>query len=437
MDYTMTNIVVELFAAAILLVILVYELASPYRQMPLNRLFSIALCMGVIALTSDAVAWMIDGMQGAVAHLLVWFFNLMIYSCGVIASIVLLIYLVTRIGVPGRMRRIFLGAAMFLGIVYHGILFLSMFNGMIFTVDESNVFRLGSHYRISMYVACLIFLEIVVLALLFRKKIGGSETIAFLTYGLIPCTGLIINLFYNEIMFLHISLVFSLCIVFINVQLEQEKRLKEKEVELIENNTALTLSQIRSHFLYNSLTTIKQLCGVNPEEAKVAIEEFSDYLRANLDSLVLKRCIPFDEEIRHVQSYLHLEKRKLADKLTIVYDFCDRDFTVPPLSIQPIVENAVQRGISRKGCGGTLKIATYQDQHNWYIRVIDDGVGFAASDIVDCRHSHIGIKNVKQRLDVMCNGTLEISSIPGAGTSAVIKIPKVNCSTRISDQDIR
>ncbi|MBR2531178.1 MAG: histidine kinase [Lachnospiraceae bacterium] len=206
--------------------------------------------------------------------------------------------------------------------------------------------------------------------------------------------------------------------------LEQKKRLEAQEKELTENRISIMMSQIQPHFLYNSLASIYYLCDDDPQLAKKAIDEFSSYLRVNMDSLKQTRNVPFKEELKHIRNYLDLEKMRYEDRLTIFYDIEVSDFLVPALSVQPIVENAVRHGISKQPEGGTVSISTYE-KDGWYeITVEDDGVGFdpeKGSD--DKTRSHIGIENVRYRLREMCGGTLEITSEFGFGTTATIRIP--------------
>lgn len=184
------------------------------------------------------------------------------------------------------------------------------------------------------------------------------------------------------------------------------------------------LSQIQPHFLYNSLNSIYYLCGKDTQAARRAISDFSDYLRGNLDSLKRSTPIPFLTELKHVEVYLSLEKMRYEDELQIVYDIQTTAFSVPALTVQPIVENAVRHGLGRKIAGGKVTISTREFPDRYEIQVADDGVGYDANEIHDDNKSHVGIENVRMRLGSMCNGTLNIVGVHGIGTVATIEIPK-------------
>ena len=203
---------------------------------------------------------------------------------------------------------------------------------------------------------------------------------------------------------------------------EMESKINRLESELVDSKISVMLSQIRPHFLYNSLIAIRELCLIDPKLASETVDEFSNYLRGNLDSLSISTPIPFDKELKHVQTYLSLEKKRFEERLNITYDISAHDFLIPALTLQLIVENAVRHGITKREEGGTVSIKTEENESDIIITVTDDGVGFVS--IPDNNPRHVGIKNTGDRLSAMCDGTLEIHSEPGTGTTAVIKIPK-------------
>lgn len=201
-------------------------------------------------------------------------------------------------------------------------------------------------------------------------------------------------------------------------------QVQKLEKELQESRISIMLSQLRPHFLFNVLNSIYYLCGKEPETARKMIDKFSSYLRNNLASLDQKTMIPFSREFDHIQTYLELEKLRFEEELTIVYDIQADGFSLPAMTVQPLVENAVKHGITKKRGGGVLALATREESENYVITITDTGVGFDPEHYMDDGEVHIGIENVRQRLEHMANGTLKITSIPGEGTAAVIIIPK-------------
>ena len=205
-------------------------------------------------------------------------------------------------------------------------------------------------------------------------------------------------------------------------RIEEEKR--AMELKLQESQISIMLSQIQPHFLYNTLNSIYQLCETNPMRARALVNSFSEYLRNNLSSLEESGLIPFATELSHVNTYLDIEKVRFEDTLEIEYDIKCVDFSLPVLTVQPIVENAVKHGTSKKRGGGTVKISTDEDKENYIITVSDTGCGFDPTKPKEDGKRHVGIENVRQRLSNMCSGTLKIESTVGVGTLVTIIIPK-------------
>lgn len=216
------------------------------------------------------------------------------------------------------------------------------------------------------------------------------------------------------------------CIVLIRKSLKQREQLVEKEAEIADQRIAMTISQIRPHFIYNTMNTIYALCDTDTDKAKTAIHDFSRYLRINFESMEKKNPVTFADELEYVRFYLSIEKIRFGDDLTVIYDIGCENFMLPALSVQPIVENAVRHGLRKKTEPGTIRICSTETKNSYMVIVEDDGVGFNILEKEEKtdKQRHLGIKNVQIRLKEMCGGILSIESIPGKGTRAIITIPK-------------
>ena len=213
-----------------------------------------------------------------------------------------------------------------------------------------------------------------------------------------------------------------------------EKHNAELKEELADINMRLMLSQIKPHFLYNALNTIKYLIKKDPKTAEQVVIKFSKYLRANMDSLTQKTPLPVEKELDHVANYTDIEQHRFGNRLNVVYDIGCKDFVILPLTIQPIVENAIKHGINQKPEGGTVTIKTYDDEEFFYVDISDNGVGFDVNQKPDenDERSHVGVNNIKTRLKEMLKATVEVESTVGVGTKVLVKIPK-NDETRLPE----
>lgn len=223
-----------------------------------------------------------------------------------------------------------------------------------------------------------------------------------------------------------ITIVIQIFILFRETREHQKELLRYQEMqnEMLQMRVSIMVSQIQPHFLYNSLTSIAQLCEKNPSKAKKATIEFSEYLRRNMNSLKEQAPVPFESELKHLETYLSLEKMRFGDELNIEYDIETTDFLIPSLTVQPLVENAVKHGVGMKEDGGTVTIATKEFDDRYEVIVSDDGVGFDTTKKPNDGRTHVGMENVRNRLKTMCNAVLNIESTVGKGTVATITIPK-------------
>ena len=203
-------------------------------------------------------------------------------------------------------------------------------------------------------------------------------------------------------------------------RLEAEKN--KVEAQLKESRISIMLSQIQPHFIYNTLGTIERMCLKDPQKAFNLVRNFSLYLRGNFSELNSVTPIRFAEELKHVEYYVNIEKVRFPD-MHIEYDVEATEFVLPALSVQPLVENAIKHGLMRLETGGTVKIHSYETQTHFCVEVTDDGVGFDADAPID-EKKHVGLRNIRGRLNAMVAGDLVLESKPGVGTKAVIMIPK-------------
>ena len=203
-------------------------------------------------------------------------------------------------------------------------------------------------------------------------------------------------------------------------ELEMEKTVLK--AELAESRISTMMSQIRPHFIYNTLGSIEQLCDLDPKKAGELVHDFAKYLRGNFGELDNPKPILMSQEMEHVHHYVSIENVRFPD-MTFTFEMNSDDFHIPALTVQPIVENAIKHGLMKLQKGGTIRVISFETENEYCVSVVDDGVGFDTSLLLDER-KHVGLRNIRERLNAMVNGTLEIESTVGVGTRVLIKIPK-------------
>ena len=202
--------------------------------------------------------------------------------------------------------------------------------------------------------------------------------------------------------------------------LEMEKT--ALNAQLTESRVSTMMSQIRPHFIYNTLGSIEQLCKLDPQKAGELVHNFAKYLRGNFGELDNPKPILMSQEMAHVKHYISIENVRFPD-MTFSFRMDSEDFYIPALTVQPIVENAIKHGLMKLPKGGTIRVVCYESDTDYCITVEDDGVGFDTGTLSDERR-HVGLRNIRERLKVMVGGALHIESESGVGTKVLITIPK-------------
>ena len=232
---------------------------------------------------------------------------------------------------------------------------------------------------------------------------------------------------YVFLVFFLVAMVMVLRIIPNNINaLAKAKELETEKMvlnaQLAQSRISTMMSQIRPHFIYNTLGSIEQLCELNPPKAGELVHNFAKYLRGNFGELDNPKPILMSQEMEHVHHYISIENVRFPD-MTFSFEMNSEDFHIPALTVQPLVENAIKHGLMKLEKGGSIRVTTYETQKDYCICVEDDGVGFDPSGLLDDK-KHIGIRNIRDRLKVMVGGVLEIESTPGMGTKVFITIPK-------------
>ena len=218
------------------------------------------------------------------------------------------------------------------------------------------------------------------------------------------------------------------------LQFERERNTQQlREARLLQLVTEAELralrAQVNPHFLFNTLNTILDLISLEPQKAEEMTERLADvfrYLLARSD----RTLIPIIEEFDFLRTYLEIEETRFGERLTvqISLDPSIAHELVPPLILQPLVENAIKHGLWPKPSGGTLYIGALDDGRSVRLLVRDDGVGWPEHSRGTQRGSQsgIGFKNVVDRLQILYGerARLAVSGRPGQGTQITITIPK-------------
>ena len=316
---------------------------------------------------------------------------------------------------------------------------LVLFAGSLFFDDFYSITPDLQYYRGPLYPIIALPMNIIMLlnlagVLRRRNRLSHKTFVSFLV-AILPITvTLLIHLFVDAFALLDISIVLSGLAMFSLVVsdqieldmrrqrelLQQQYEITRQQLEIANQRVDIMVLQMRPHFIYNTMTSIYCLCTQDPEKAQQVVRDFTDYLRKNFTAIASDAPIPFTSELEHTRAYLAVEQVQYAKSLFVEYDTPHTFFRVPPLTLQPIVENAVKHG--RDPYAGPLRISirTRKTASGSEITVSDNGPGFHPADDDE---PHIALNNIRQRLEIMCGGSLAITPGDGGGTVVTVTIP--------------
>ena len=416
------NIGLLVFAILVTFFILLGCVGYKSRNLSYMRNFVWIVCMNLVMLIGECGLWIMKlGFKNVWLTKLFGFFS---YGGGTIMALFYLFCILSFVeekGAPDVSYR----SAYLMRIVcgcYLVLVFLSMFNGMLFQVDAHGNLTDGPYYWIAWLIDPMILLIEILVVVHYRKNLSRFGTIVMLNFGLVSLltTGLQ-SIWYPVPELLACTL--ALLLMFMLFYWEMAKNLVENERELMQSQMSLAISQIQPHFLYNTLSTIAELCRKDSAMAEEVTNRFALYLRGNLEHMGDSFPVEFSKELKHVQTYLWIEKIRFQEELQVVYDIQTEDFIIPALTVQPLVENAVKHGMMGSENVCTITIRTKCVERGYQVIIEDDGCGFDPEQVKNDGRKHIGIESVRNRLRFMVGGILTVRSVIGKGTTVIIEIP--------------
>lgn len=410
------------------------------------------LCMQLscaILLGSDAAAWAFRGSSSPASRNIVYISNCLVFA---LSDILLLFYhsyvccclfekeqneKSGEKGIEIRVRLVY-----GIGMLALFLVVLSQFTNLYYYIDDQNYYHRNPAYFISVMLPMIgMFLDLSLL-LQYRKNVSRELLVAMVSYIVLPLAATFVQIVYYGISLINIAISISMILMFLETMIEQgkmvarqermlakqehqlaeqDRMLAQTERELTESRITSMLSQIRNHFIFNTLGVISGYCKIDPEKADEALTKFARYLRRNMNYLETKGLVFFETEVAQIEDYVSLEQMRFGDMIEFGEDFEVTDFQIPPLTVQPLVENAIKHGLTKSGRKGMVYILTRQEKDGIHIEVVDDGVGFLPEELE--KDTSIGIRNIRYRLEHMANAKLKIDSKPGEGTRAVVWIP--------------
>ena len=329
--------------------------------------------------------------------------------------IVLFMYIVT----DNPKRRL-----LWIPVVLNAVLYLTaFFRPWTFSISRNTgLFSRGPLGYSAYVVSFTLLIVLLAFAIIRYRQLEGIQRLIPVANVVIAGIGALMDAHSSDsgiITFTETATVF--CSVFFYTWLHLQFVREHEQALVDEQRIRIMISQIQPHFLYNTLTTIQTLCLENPRKAAFITEKFAAYLRQNIDSLNSARLIPFRKELDHTLVYAQIEMERFPG-IHLDYEIEDENFSLPALTVQPLVENAIRHGVRGRD-RGQIDIITRRTADCHEIVIRDNGKGFEPDTPASPNSSHIGIPNVRERLKNLCGGTMNIESGKDKGTCITIRIP--------------
>lgn len=418
------NITLEGFAFVLVLVLI---LSISRENMAKNRrILMQAMWLHAYTLLGGLAAMSFLGSQGMLASVAVHVGAFVYFLFSILTCVVVLFYLYANSSPEpiANLRSDYVVLAM---LTINGLNMLGVLSNPLthayYAIGPDNVFVWGPLHRLHNFLFLLQTLLSIFIVLRLRHQHSRMTVVRLLLCGVVASLSVACELAYPELVLLPSAVSLILVLMSVGVQARLEEDLAKARTEVVESRIRLLSGQIHPHFIFNSLNAIKALVVEDPELAERTIQDFSDYLRSHLDEMSSSRLVPFTEELSHVRHYVSLEQADITRPLEVRYELEVQDFFVPPLTVQPLVENAIRHGIRTREEGGTVVIATRRTKGAVQVLVSDDGHGLSSATERQHQRRQVGIENVRERLERQCNGTLEVTSGP-AGTVATMTLPE-------------
>ena len=307
--------------------------------------------------------------------------------------------------------------------IYFILLGLAQCTTFLYYVTPDNEFIRGSWHPLLVAPLAAIMLLNLAGVIRRRNRLPDKYYVAFLIHLLPMTVATLIHAVIYVPLLVVFGLSFSMLSMFGIILCDQIEQYMRQQREIAHQRASIMVLQMRPHFIFNTMMSIYYLCAQDSKKAQQVTLDFTSYLRKNFSAIASENTIPFANELEHTRAYLAVEQVQFEDSLFVEYDTPHTRFRVPPLTLQPIVENAVKHGMDPDSAPLRIYIRTRETDAGYEIIVEDNGPGFAQAN-TDDSEPHIALANIQHRLEIMCGGKLTVMPREGGGTVVKVILPE-------------
>ncbi len=391
------------------------------------------LLLNTIILVCDVFAVTYNGEPGFTSLVVLRLANFALYFTLYLLEIYFIAFLrAVVVNNGGKFNPIFTYVAY--GVMCFSIITLifDQFYHYIYYFDKDNIYHRGDNYYLALIPVFACSILIIIVVVYHKDYFSRMQRISLMVYLSFPVGSAIFMVITGQVSsVINIAISIALVMMYMFYEIEKNQRMLKQAEEIMEkeriNNefkNTMLWTQIQPHFIYNNLNVIQFLCKQDPDQAAEAVNHLSAFLRSYIDAYDLDVCIPISEEMEIIEHYIYMQKLRYEDRLSVDINVEATGFSVPPLAIESLVENSVRHGVARKLEGGVVSIHVGEAEDEYFVEVVDNGIGFDSAELYSDGKNHVGLKNTDNRLRFMIKGRLEVISKPGEGCRAIVHVPK-------------
>lgn len=399
------------FVISVLGLLLVFFFRQTDRK---SRSFFLIIFLLLVGYTASAIICQLSG-TSPLSQITLFVSSL--FSSLLIPAITL--YLLHCAGKNWKRRPLFV-LIITLWAAYFILLVVTQFTTWIYYYTPDNAYHRGPWYPLLLIPPVLMMMTNMIGLYRFRAVLTHRQWIAFLVYFVVPLICMLIQMFSYGLLLIIFGTSLAVLFMFVFLLTDQVEHSIRQQREIAHQRSSVMVLQMRPHFIYNTMMSIYYLCKLDPDLAQQVTLDFTTYLRKNFTAIAKEELIPFSEELEHTRAYLAVEQAQFNDSLSVNYDTPYTDFRVPPLTLQPIVENAIKHGMDPDSEPLHIAIRTRRTESGSVFIVENNGADFEPADDSE---PHIALKNIQQRLEMMCHGKMKIAARKEGGTVVKVTIP--------------
>ncbi len=416
----MLNVAIDCFGAAVSLVGLLASIIASRINSLVKRYFIILFVCHLVYILSNLTALIFRGSQ---YRAIVYIGNFGEFLCSALMAYFVSNYMVDITLKDEDKIRKYKKIFNILLAIHVITLLISQFTGLYYRIDENNIYHRSRLFPLSFVWSGIMLLMDMKVILDNTGSLSKKQIVGFWAYLISPFIGIIIQAFVYGLDFLVASTVLAGLFMFILVALDQTERNVQASIENENIKASLLLGQISPHFIFNSLMTIQDLCYTDSTLAADSIGDFAVYLRHNMEDLTINEMIPFEKELGFIKEYVRLEKLDPDRDFDMEYELEIKEFVMPTLTLQPVVENAINYGaLTCKKQKGKVILKTRRENDQIVITVWNNFEGKRSVTEGQKKHRSIATENIRSRLKYFCEGTYEID-IRETDAIATIRLP--------------